>query len=200
MILGLIAPLALLGCQYADRDLSPAPTAALVQTEAPHPAEQAARNELGDEAAEAVDIQPRRPPAPTEPGALALVASMTAGMPGRAVDEQGITRIGLHYLRNQSRADAEEFDRFTARLADLLSAAGSHLSTAFTTSLDEPVQYELLGTAYLITADGFDQWELFLRLSPAEESWTIWQTDAPVRVIRHARPGAPQITQWPLPR
>ena len=214
IILGFVAAITLPGCQKASEGLSPAPRAALVQTSDPepmeteagaarresHPAQEAARDELGDQAADALVVEPRKPPMPPEPGALALVASMTASMPSRAADEQGITRIGLHYLRNLSRADAEEFNTLTQRLADLLSAAGRHLSTTFTTSFDEEVHYELLGTAYLITADGFDQWELFLRLSPADESWTIWEHDAPLRLIRHPRPGQAQITQWPLAR
>jgi hypothetical protein len=180
----------------------PAPRAAVADATArqTHPAEEAARQELGDQAAEELTIEPRRPPVPPEPGALALVASMTASMPGRETDEQGITRIGVHYLRNQSRADTAEFEAFTRRLADLLTAAGRQLSVVFITSYDEPVQYELLGAAYLITADGFDQWELFLRLCPAEESWTVWENDVPVRLIRQPRAGEPQITQWPLPR
>lgn len=218
--MGFVAVISLLGCQKASDGLSPAPRAALVQTSGPEPmetevgaarrdshaAEEAARDELGDQAAEALVVEPREPPAPPtppvppEPGALTLVASITASIPSRATDEQGVTRIGLHYLRNLSRADAGEFNTLTQRLADLLSAAGRHLSTTFTTSFDEPVQYELLGTAYLITAAGFDQWELFLRLSPADESWTIWEHDVPVRVIRHPRPRQPQITQWPLAR
>ena len=70
----------------------------------------------------------------------------------------------------------------------------------FTTDVDQPVHYQLLGTAYLVTAEGFDQWELFLRLSPAEDAWTIWQPAVPVRVLRQPRPGQPQITRWPLPR
>ncbi|MDY7107611.1 MAG: hypothetical protein SYC29_03150 [Planctomycetota bacterium] len=208
----MLAAIGSLGCQKASQGLSPATGASLTYP-APaeaergdeanaagetHPAETAAREELGDEAAEKLKIEPRQPPTPAEPGALALVASMTAAMPDRETDDEGVTRIGIHFLRNQSRAEASEFDAFTKRLAELLSAAGRSLSVSFTTAGDEPVQYELLGAAYLITADGSDQWELFLRLCPAEESWTVWENEVPVRVIRQPRPGQPQITQWPL--
>jgi hypothetical protein len=210
--LGLLTATVVLGCQKASKGLSPAPSASLTYTtrpvpearaaEAPvredHPAEAAAREELGDEAADELEVRPHEPPLPPESGALALITSMTAAMPDRETDEQGLTRIGLHFLRNQSRADTGEFDIFTRRLAELLSAAGRQSSVTFTTSADEPVQYELLGAAYLITVGGFDQWELFLRLCPAEESWTIWENEVPVRVIRQPRPGRPQITQWPL--
>jgi len=57
----------------------------------------------------------------------------------------------------------------------------------------EAARYELHGTAYLVTARGFDQWELYLSLRPAGQAWTIWRADAAVRMLRQPRPGEPEI-------
>ena len=57
----------------------------------------------------------------------------------------------------------------------------------FTGIEEELTDYELGGTAYLVTVSGFDQWELFLSLHPAGESWAVWRADHPTRLLRQPR-------------
>ncbi|NIQ35452.1 MAG: hypothetical protein GTN86_05930, partial [Xanthomonadales bacterium] len=54
--------------------------------------------------------------------------------------------------------------------------------------------YVLGGTAYLVTADGSDQWELFLSLRRPGESWTVWRAERAVRTLRQPRGG--QMRLW----
>jgi hypothetical protein len=164
------------------------------------PAVTAARNELGDEAADAVreTMPERHAPQPADPGAAAVVELIAQHLPAdRPVDDAGMTRIGFEFLRNQSKCATPEFREFVQRFAELLTRAGRDRSLTFTADESERVDYQLLGSAYLNTVAGFDQWELYLRLSPADRAWTLWQPNAPVRVLRQPQPSRPQVTTWP---
>ena len=110
-----------------------------------------------------------------------------------------MVRVGLGQLRNHSHSSPREFEALRTRLADELSRSGRPFKILFTTEPDPPVQYQLAGTAYLVTADGFDQWELYLRLisGVAEQAWTLWQADRAVRMLRQPRPGGSKIRIQP---
>ena len=58
--------------------------------------------------------------------------------------------------------------------------------------------YRMLGSAYLITAEGFDQWELFLSIAPADHDLAVWEARSATRILRTERPGVTQIT-FPVP-
>ena len=81
------------------------------------------------------------------------------------------------------------------RLAQVLTGAGrsGRVPMRFASRADEPVDYELSGTAYLMTSQGFDLWELYLSLHPSGQSWTVWSADDPVRMLRQPRGGDPQL-------
>lgn len=80
------------------------------------------------------------------------------------------------------------------RLCGILSKAGRNDRIAFTDDADAAAQFRMLGTAYMINAEGFDQWEMYLTLTPADRDFGIWDAGSAVRVLRIARPGVPQIT------
>ena len=113
---------------------------------------------------------------------------MVAAMPARPAAEGGDTVVSMSGVRNQSRSTAAEYRSLVRRLSDLLSRAGRASGLRFTAA-DEggPIHYRLIGSAYLVTEEGFDQWELYLRLSPVDEDWTVWQGDRPLRVLRTPR-------------
>jgi hypothetical protein len=153
-----------------------------------------AQAELGPEVAEALPTVPRPAPQPADPGAVSLVESVLAHLGERQRGDDGVTRIGVWQLRNLSRAHASEFARFTERFAETLSRAGRRHDVLFIADPDgPPVQYELRGSAYLISAEGLDQWELFLSLTSVHRPLTLWQPERAVRVLRQSRPGQPQI-------
>ena len=217
MILWLLGPVLLVGCSAGpevSRELRPA------QVVATSP--EMSGGDVGGErsavagrdgaaaeepAARPQPVRPRdpepTPPVPATPrrnypGARALVRAIAQRV-SEVSPAGGEAVVSLGHLRNQSHCTAGEFESFKARLADLLTEMGEAEDLRFATDPDMPADYELLGTAYLVTADGFDQWELYLRLTPAAESWTIWQAGGPVRVLRQARPGRPEVTRWPAP-
>jgi hypothetical protein len=140
------------------------------------------------------------PSVPAEPIAAGLVAAIVDAVPDRATAPDGWTVVGLGHLRNHSHAAEPEFRALVARLAEALAPAGIGARVRFVANPSTATQYELAGTAYLITADGFDQWEIFLRLSPADDAWTLRTWDEPLRVLRHPRAGQPQLTRGPTPR
>jgi hypothetical protein len=153
----------------------------------------AAEKELGPKAVESLTVVESPPPAPRDPGADRLVKSMLASIPDRQMGDDGVTHVGTSQIRNQSRCGHDEFDAFRVRLAKLLSESGRDEHLAFTTDDSATEQYEMQGTAYLITADGFDQWELFLSITPASKSLTVWEAGSAVHVLRDPRAGAPQV-------
>ncbi len=136
-----------------------------------------------------------RPPVAPPPGpALTLVASMrqgiaVAGGPGREV------RVGLQGIRNQSHASTGEFDLMRRRLADALNLAGAdqHMPMRFDAADGGPCDYDLTGTAYLVTASGFDLWEIYLELHRAGEAWSVWRLPGAIRMLRQPRPGEAEL-------
>jgi len=177
------------------------PTAALPTDPNPAAGDSEAQTRRGELSGERP--QPRRPAADRtydvpDAGATMVVGAIASRLPDRPVDARGVTRIGIRELRNQSRCRHEEFVAFVHRLASLLSSAGRDDRIRFTAEVPEagdPIHYELSGTAYLVTRDGFDQWELFLRIRDAEDGILVWQARGPMRVLRHRRPGQPQVTK-----
>ncbi len=130
---------------------------------------------------------------PTDPGADALVRSILASLDNPAKAPGGETRVRVDRIRNQSHCSQREFASLRRRLADVLSRSGRSDQVRFVADAAQPARYELHGTAYLVTARGFDQWELYLSLRPAGQAWTIWRADAAVRMFRQPRPGEPEI-------
>ncbi|UCD75688.1 MAG: hypothetical protein JSV91_01995 [Phycisphaerales bacterium] len=197
MILGYALTFLLGGCASTGGvwpESAPTPVGSALRGH--HPARAAAETELGPEAAEALPPIDHTPPRPPDPGAEALVQALLGGMEHRPVGEDGTTVVDLARLRNHSHAAAAEFSSFRQRLTEVLNRAGEEAGVRFTAEAGD-AHYRLDGTAYLVTADGFDQWELYLRLSPADAAWTLWQSSRPIRVLRHARPGQPQFTAAP---
>lgn len=121
----------------------------------------------------------------TDPGAVWLVQKIEAALDGREHDSP--VWIGTHKLRNQSRAQCDEFDAMLARLAELLDAAGAEQNLRFTSNAAQAVAYDLKGTAYLVTFEGFDLWEMYLSIKPSDRAWTLWQAEAPIRLLRSER-------------
>jgi hypothetical protein len=122
-------------------------------------------------------------------------ATAVARLIGHHAIDGGSARVGVRRLRNQSHSTPSEFNAFRRRLADLLASADARME--FVTADGEPVDYELHGTAYLVSRDGTDQWELYLSLRPAGSSWTVWKASGPTRVLRQPVPGARQVVTWP---
>lgn len=130
------------------------------------------------------DANPGAIPAQTlDPGSVRLVNDLleAIGEPGAGLV------IAVRGLRNQSRTPGDEMTTLRERLHQLLAAAGEPRGLRLT--LDEPTDadYTLSGTVYLVNRDGFDQWEIYLALRPAEANWTIWRNDDPVRLMRQQR-------------
>lgn len=94
-------------------------------------------------------------------------------------------------IRNQSHATDREFSALRQRLASALSPPGADHGLTFI--VDGDATYELVGSAYLISQGGFDQWEMFLALQPVDRAWTIWQRERPIRMLRHPRPGVGEV-------
>ncbi len=141
--------------------------------------------------------EPAEPsPLPGAAGAVAadLAAARLVGNMRAAIDEfapgrRETVRIEAWRLRNFSHAAPREFATMRRRLCELLSAAGAGANPRieFVDAQESPVDFELHGTAYLLTAAGFDQWELYLSLRPARDRWTVWEGAAPVRMLRNQR-------------
>lgn len=129
----------------------------------------------------------------SEPVAEGLVNAMLGSIQDRRTGDDGITRIGLAQVRNQSRTSREEFDAFDARLAEILTQASRDPKVVFVPGDSQVMQYHVQGTAYLVTFEGFDLWELYLSLSPADKNMTMWSASGPVYVMRLPRPGQPQM-------
>lgn len=185
------------------------PAAEIRRTE-PGPAVVAAQEELGPDGVEPPGVEREDIAGPPDLGAVAIVE----GILGAISRERSLSLADpvtiLVDLSNQSHARPREFDEFQARFAALLDRAGEEEGLAYlpfeasddgelaTLEADLNIGYRLVGAAYLVTAQGFDQWELFLRLLPIDSSMTVWEARTPVRVLRFARPGHQQITLWPL--
>lgn len=155
----------------------------------------AAASELGSAVAATMPtVSPSIPPEPVDVGASRLVASMATVLGDRSLPADGATLISVHGVQNLSRSNAGEFSAFMHRFCDVLTNAGKSDRLAFTDDATAAAQFRMQGTAYMINAEGFDQWELYLTLSPADRDFDIWDAGRAVRVLRIARPGVPQIT------
>ncbi|MHC4129035.1 MAG: hypothetical protein ACYTE6_01755 [Planctomycetota bacterium] len=136
-------------------------------------------------------------PAPTDSGADALLRSIWGAIESQVEPSSREVRIGMEGLRNQSHASGAEFIGLRLRLAEVLTRSGlagaGGRPIRFVASSDEPVDFNLIGAAYLVGSDGDGQWELFLALHPPGRQWVIWRADGPVRMPRRQRPGEPQI-------
>lgn len=194
-MLGVCSLNLLVGCATTEPILSDQPAPGpMIATSQSDSAVEAARAELGDEAADALPRdEPRIVQQVEDAGAESLVATLAGYMEGRPTDEAGFTTVVLDRLRNQSNASAAEFAAFQNRLVKIMDRPGREIGLRFDAG-DGPAHYRLGGTAYLVSADGFDQWELYLRLTPGDAIWTLWQNSRPIRVLRQPRPGHPQFT------
>lgn len=183
IMLGLVCAISLAGC--ASGGARPDAAASVVAPAADNPAPPAV-------------ARPAAPPKPRDPGADALVGSMreSVGLAGGSGPGREF-RVSLAGVRNQSHATAEEFAGLCLRLADLLTRSGTAATDGarirFTVAGDEPADYELRGSAYVVDNAGAGLWELYLALRPSGAGWTVWRARGPVRMPRHPRPGEPQI-------
>ncbi len=124
--------------------------------------------------------------------------SMTLSM-RRALSRAGEQTFGeilvrVDTVRNQSHATTGEFRTMLERLAAALSQAGASggAPMRFVVRPGEPVDYEMGGAVYLMTAGGFDQWELYPTLRIPDGGATLWSADGAVRMLRQAR-GADEL-------
>ena len=103
--------------------------------------------------------------------------------------------VSVEGLRNHSHASAGEFNAMRRRLAGLLTSSGrsGRVPMRFVSHADELVDFELTGTVYLVTSQGFDLWELYLALQPEGKSWSVWSADTPIRMLRQPRGGEQQL-------
>lgn len=133
---------------------------------------------------------PTPPPRAADPGSIRVIDAMRAAIDEYAPGRRETIRVEAWRLRNFSHAAPREFAAMRRRLCELLSAAGARAAPRieFVDAEEGPVEFELHGTAYLLNADGFDQWELFLTLRPARDRWTVWEAAAPLRLLRNQRP------------
>jgi hypothetical protein len=154
----------------------------------------ATERELGPETAAALPAIPSTPAEPADPGAVVIVTSIDSALGSRVANDQGQTIISLSGLRNLSRCGSGEFTAFKQRLAGLLTKAGREGKIVFTDDAGPPAHYRMQGTAYLMSAAGFDQWELYLSLTPADRDFAVWDARNAVRVLRIPRAGQPEIT------
>ena len=141
-------------------------------------------------------LPPTPPPQPADPGAAAIIDSMNRALVHREASPEGVTLISIRELRNLSHASDSEFIRMRARLCQVLTRAGAGSKLAFVDGENPAIatHYRLLGSAYLVTADGFDQWEMYLSLTPAARDFQVWDARGAVRMLRLQRVGQPEIS------
>lgn len=126
-------------------------------------------------------------PRQVDPGAEAFLQALRTDLASNPAVGEPPLRIRLGRICNMSRASSDEYLQFRNRLATMLSHAGAEHQISFTTDPDADAAWQLRGSAYLIMANGFDWWELHLRLVSADDAGIIWQAQAPLRVIRRPR-------------
>jgi hypothetical protein len=194
LIPGLLAA----ACSSGPPTLGERPTAPpprLVESDRDATVRSAATQELGPETASSMPpIEPAKL-APPDPGAVELVRSI-ASSSALAATESGVTRIRLASLRNFSHSTATEFESMKLRLASLLSEAGEELRLEFLAD-DTTADYDLTGSAYLVAANGFDLWEMFLYLKPVSSPVVAWESLHPVRLFRQPATGPVQLLVVP---
>jgi hypothetical protein len=159
-----------------------------------------AARELDQQAAATMPALPPTPvPQPADPGAAAMIDSMNRALVQREASPEGVTLISVRELRNLSHASDSEFIRMRRHLCDALTRAGAGSKMVFVDGENPAIatHYRLLGSAYLVTAEGFDQWEMYLSLTPAARDFQVWDARSPVRMLRLPRPGQQEITFTP---
>jgi hypothetical protein len=161
-------------------------------------ARNAAEHELGADAASSMPVVSKPHNGPHDRGAEQLVNSISDSIQDhRIAGADGLTRIGLTQIHNQSRSDRTEFDSLLNRMAVLLSEAGAESHVMFVNQAEGQLDYQMQGTAYLISSGGFDVWELFLSIQPVERNFSVWRGAEPVHILRTPRPGEPQFLAPP---
>ncbi len=125
------------------------------------------------------------------PGADRMAVSIRRSLSLSGAETWGEVLISLDGIRNHSHASREEFAAVLAQMANLLNTTNVRggIPLRFVAGTQESTDYELVGAAYLMTAQGFDLWELYVTMRPAGETWMIWSADGPVRLRRQPRPG-----------
>lgn len=139
------------------------------------------------------DTNDKKPAPPPDPGAKAFLEVLRKDLAANPAVGEPPLRIGLGRICNMSRASGDEYLQFRQRLATMLAHAGEALQIEITTDPETDVALLLRGSAYLIMADGFDWWELHLRLVTPDCATTLWHAEAPLRVLRRPRPIGQQM-------
>jgi len=121
-----------------------------------------------------------------DPGAVALVATIERAIGAEQIATDG-TLVAVESFRNQSRAPHDELEELRRRIVTLLAPAAEGRSIRFSGERSEETEYTLGGTAYLLTRDGFDQWEVYFALKPRGANWSVWRNHEPVRLLRQPR-------------
>ena len=119
---------------------------------------------------------------PPDRGAVAIIDAIAATVTELRQGEDGVSRISVTTLRNQSRSTREEFHTMRTGLMEVLTAAGRERRIVFTDAQELPVQYHLEGAAYRLNDRRQEKWELFLHLRQDDDGLLIWEPLAPVRV------------------
>jgi len=121
--------------------------------------------------------------------AYGMTLSMRRALSRAGEQMFGEILVRVDMLHNQSHASSGEFGAMLERLAAALSRAGASggAPMRFVVRPGEPVDYELGGAVYLLTAGGFDQWELYPTLRIPDGGATLWSADGPVRMLRQPR-------------
>lgn len=126
------------------------------------------------------------PPETIDAGSERLVLDIIEAIGEPASPTSGVV-IVVRDFRNQSRTPGDEMAVLRERIHRLLAAAGEPRGLRITLDPSAECDYTLGGTVYLVNRDGFDQWEIYFALRPAEANWTIWRNDDPVRMMRQQR-------------
>jgi hypothetical protein len=131
---------------------------------------------------------------PIDPGASHVVEAIASIINAQQAAFRGYPiRISVADIRNQSRCGSDEYQALLDRIASQLNHAGREHQLEFFSDDTGEYDFHLFGTAYLITLDGFDVWEMFLSLSRTDYASTLWRAPGPVNVLRQERPSQPQI-------
>jgi hypothetical protein len=144
------------------------------------------------------DVEPARPP--VDAGALRLVEMLRASIDGRlGVPPGHVPGVYVGNIVNRSRAGAAEAGEMESRFASLLRRAGAARGPDGLEIVETEASADarVTGRAYLLIADGIEQWELWLTVCSEASPGTVWRNDEPIRMLRQKRHIGPQITRWP---
>jgi hypothetical protein len=139
-----------------------------------------------------------------DPGAAYLARTIRDRIDASAAHVQaedgGELIVNIASLRNLSRSTPKEYRAFVDRFAALMNDAGRADRLQFTADPDAAAHFILHGAVYILSADGFDWWELFISVRAAQDGTALWRCEFPVRVMRQPRVGHQQVFIVPLPR